>query len=110
MTVASHDARQLIKAEILYFLHIPFMIVFCGITLLLRRLGRIFPCYVSEKKKKSVPSFEAAKYKFTLVLGDNANRVQQMEPLMVHQSAKYHTLQRYMKYLLPVHVYSNANG
>jgi len=52
----------------------------------------------------------AAKDRFTLLLGGNAEGDCKLKPVMVYHSANPCALKGYVKHLLPVHFYSNAKG
>jgi DDE superfamily endonuclease./Tc5 transposase DNA-binding domain./CENP-B N-terminal DNA-binding domain. len=52
----------------------------------------------------------AAKDRFTLLLGGNAQGDCKLKPVMVYHSANPCALKGYVKHLLPVHFYSNAKG
>jgi len=52
----------------------------------------------------------AAKDKFTLLVGGNAEGDYKLKPVMVYHSANPCALKGYVKHLLPVHFYSNAKG
>jgi hypothetical protein len=52
----------------------------------------------------------AAKDKFTLLLGGNAEGDYKLKPVMVYYSANPCALKGYVKHLLPLHFYSNTKG